>query len=81
MDEMGTLWRKAREFGKVSLFTFDDGTYHCTVIFSTIAGVVLEAKSGTGNKEPEDALKKAIAKCHEILDSMAQQVTSLKRLK
>lgn len=78
---MRELWDKARQYGKVMLFTADDGTYSCIIIFSTIPGVNLEAKSGFRHVEPEKAIEAAIARCEEIVNGMAQQVADLKRLR
>lgn len=78
---MRELWDKARQYGGVNMFTHDDGTYSCNIEFSTIPGVKLEAKSGFKHKEPESALKAAIARCEEIVNGMAQQVSDLKRLR
>lgn len=80
MDKMGKLWRDARQFGSVNLFTHDN-QYSCSIKFHTVIGVELEAKSGFGHKEPEDALKAALASCDKIVDGLSQQSEQLQSLR
>lgn len=80
MDDLGKLWRRARTFGKVKLYTFDDGRYWCTITFNTIAGVLLEAESGNTLEDPESAVAAAISKAEEIIKSLTKETEQLTKL-
>lgn len=64
MDE---LWKIARQYGRVILFTSDSGTYSCDIHFHTIEHTKLEAKSGYGNVTPNEALINAIKSAEKIV--------------
>ena len=70
MDEMSRLWRLASTYGRVTVYTLDNGM-HCGIKFNTIVGTSLESKS-TPSKEPETALREAIANCVKIIESFNQ---------
>lgn len=72
MDELGSLFRQALNYGEVSIFTHKDDTYSCSIDFRTIANTSLKASSGYKSKTPEDAVKAAIANAKTILDSFAK---------
>lgn len=77
---MKELWDKAREYGRVQLFTMDDGTHSCRIEFHTLNNIVLEAKSGFNNKTPEEALEKAIINAKLIVGELVAEADKLKRL-
>lgn len=72
MTNMGDLFRIARQYGKVNLFTHDDGTYNVNIKFSTIELTSLEARSGFNHMTPEAALEKAIRSAEEIVSSLGK---------
>jgi hypothetical protein len=71
---MRQLWDKARGYGRVMLWTSDKGTYSVTITFDTLKHISLEAKSGYGHTDPEAALKAAIQKAEEIVQSLQQTI-------
>lgn len=66
LKTLDELFGDAREFGRVNLFTSDDGTYSVNIIFPTPADTDVKANSGFGHKTPHLALQFAIDKAHEI---------------
>ena len=68
MDE---LWKIARQYGLVNLFTSSNGAYSCAIKFHTIEHTELEAKSGYGNQTPHEALLKAINSAQNIVSSIS----------
>lgn len=72
MDELGKLFRKAREFGRVRIYTTSNGLYHCTIEFNSIAHTSLEAKSGFDCVTPEIAVVDAIQTAESIVSSIMQ---------
>lgn len=70
-NNLSELWRQAEQFGLVRLYTYDDGTYNCTIVFSTIKHVKLEAQSSFSCKTPEVAVQEAIEKAAEIVASLS----------
>ena len=73
MNTMRELWDEARRYGSVYIHTHDNGTYVAKITFSTIPGCSLDVDSRYGImcKDPEEALKKVIAKAKEVVDSMS----------
>jgi len=80
MSNMAELFYKAREFGKVSIYTFDDGCYSCTITFNTVKHIELKAASGSNCKTVESALQLAIKKAIEIVKGMSNEAERLKLL-
>lgn len=76
---MKKLFDKAREYGRVSIFTTRSGEYACTIEFNTIDHVELVARSGTVS-DVERALTLAIENAQKILDSLEQVVSTYKQL-
>ena len=74
-DNLGELFRTARQYGRVRIFTLEDGAYHCCIQFNSIKHTALEAKSDFKQPTPEDALRAAIIAAESIVDS----VSSIKR--
>ena len=64
---LGQLWTMARQYGKVTLFTNDDGTYHARIAFLTLEHTSLEAKSDFKRPTPEAALEMAIYSAEKIV--------------
>jgi pyrrolidone-carboxylate peptidase len=77
---MRALWDTARGYGLPTLFTHKDGTYSCTIRFSTISNIELEAKSGYMHIDPEVAISKAIENAKIIARDLAAQSNNLKQL-
>ena len=77
---MRSLWDKARLYGKVSLYTHDDGTVSCTITFNSIKHTELKANSGYGLKCPEKALEAAIKTADEIVQSTTSMGEKIKSL-
>lgn len=74
---MSELWEAARQYGRVTLFTNDDGTYHAIIKFNTIAHTQLEAKSDYKRPTPESALQMAIESAQAIVESVAAVAAGL----
>lgn len=73
---MKDLWELARQYGLVTLYSQDDGTYHCVITFHTIKHVELKARSTFKEPTVEDAIKAAISKAEEIMASMQAMATA-----
>jgi flavin-binding protein dodecin len=69
-DNMTELFYEARKYGQVSIFTSNRGDYSCNITFHTIKHVELTAHSGHGHETVENAIKSAINKAVEIVDSI-----------
>lgn len=69
---LSSLVRTARDYGLVNIFTQSDGTYCCSIEFSTAKYITLEAKSGFGHVEPEAAVEAAIRAAEKIVESVDQ---------
>jgi len=67
MKDLGQLFREARLYGLVSLFSSDTGNYSCTITFNSIEHTELKAKSGFNNVTPEQALCNAILSAKKIV--------------
>lgn len=80
MSDLGELFYKAREYGRVNIFTSDNGTYSCNIDFNTIDHVKLEAKSGYRHLTIEDAVSSAIHKAEEIIQSLNKEVPRMQKL-
>ena len=72
------LWPIARQYGKVFLFTQDDGTYSCDINFITIKNTNLSAKSGYGIKTPQEAVLLATKQAELIVDSFGKPEERIK---
>lgn len=77
---MKQLWIEASTYGRVYLTTLADGCFYCTITFNTIKHVELKAQSSTTCVEPEQALREAIYKAKEIIDSISETSQKLKEL-
>jgi len=75
--DLGQLFREARLYGRVRIFTLDSGCYNCSIEFNTISHVKLEACSGYNHLEPEPAVLSAINKAKEIISSMVEMNNKL----
>jgi len=72
MSDLGTLFRTAREYGRVSIYTQSDGTYHCCIEFASIAHTKLEARSDFKQPSPEAAVQMAIDSAEAIVRSVSK---------
>lgn len=73
---LSDMWRDARRYGRVNLYTNDDGTYYACIKFDSIAHTQLEARSDFKQVTPENALKMAIASAQAIVESVSKIVES-----
>jgi len=80
-DTLGDLWEEARDYGRVSMFTFDDGGYHASIKFHSIQHTELKAESGNGHETPHEALAKAIGVAKEIVGEMEGFTSKFKLLR
>ena len=71
-DDLSSLWRIARQYGRVRLFTNADGTYHACIVFSSLEHTALEALSDFKQMSPEAALTMAIRSAQAIVDSVSK---------
>lgn len=78
---LSELFREARKYGTVNIFTSDDGTYSCTIKFNTVKHISLEAKSGWGYKEVEIAITKAIENAKVVVRETTNAIATLNNLK
>ena len=76
-NDLSELWREARQFGRVNIFTADNGTYSCVIRFNTIKHAELQAKSGYNHSEPELAVAAALDKAKEIVGEMTEMTKLL----
>lgn len=76
-DQLGELFRIARQYGLVYIYTTDKGLYNASITFNTTAHTKLEAKSDFKRESPEDALVQAIEAAQQIVDSIGKMSTSL----
>lgn len=72
ITNLSELWQIAQQYGRVRLFTNDDGTYHACIVFSTIEHTVLEAKSDFKQMTPEDAITMAIKSAESIVENVSK---------
>lgn len=70
-DNLGELFREARQYGRVRLSTQETGCYYACIEFDTIKHTTLEAKSSFKEKTPDAALKAAIKAAQTIVDSIS----------
>lgn len=70
MKHLGELWQDALQYGRITIHTMDNGKNFVTISFNTIQHVRLEAQSPIVDT-PEEAMRLAIKKAQEIIDSMA----------
>lgn len=75
---MKELFDEARCYGRVNLFTSDDGTYSVDIRFNTKGHVELKARSGYDHTSPEQALKAAIKEAKSIVDQSEDLVKRIK---
>lgn len=71
-EEMLTVFNAARLYGKVNLFTSDNGTYSAGIKFATLAHITLEAHSGYNHICPVKCLRAAIENAELICQSVEQ---------
>lgn len=64
------LFKTARDYGRVNIFTQEDGTYSAYIKFNTSKNVELEARSGFGHSSPQGALLQAIEAAEKIKEGM-----------
>lgn len=81
MQELGELFRTARQYGKVTLNTMDKGTYWCYIKFSCVPGVELKAEGDSQSKTPEEAVISAIKSAQKIVSDMGDLQSQVDRLK
>jgi len=70
-EELSELFRLARRYGLVYIYTSKDGTYSCTIKFNTIDHTELDAKSGFNHNTPEAAVEAAIKTAQKIVESIS----------
>lgn len=70
MKDLGSLFKIARMYGRVNLFTQDNGQYSATIKFDTNRHVQLDASSGFNNSTPEEAVERAIKTAQNIVDDI-----------
>lgn len=73
---MKELFLKARMYGQVSIYTYDDGGYCCTIKFRTKSHISLEAKGR--DEDVEKCIQKAIDSAIEIVNSVSKEFDDLK---
>lgn len=71
MNTMRELFDEARIYGQVDIFTQSDGSYAVNITFHTIKHTELKARSGSGFKDVEEALRAAITSAKTIVDSVS----------
>lgn len=72
MNTMRELFDEARIYGRVVIYTMDDGKYSVDITFNTIKHTQLKATSGFGFNCVEEALKSAINSAKQIVDSVSE---------
>lgn len=76
-QDLGELFRTAREYGRVRIMTMDDGAYHACIVFDSIEHTKLEANSGFRHSSPEEAMQHAIVAARKIVDSIQKLAKTL----
>ena len=69
MSNLGELFHAARRFGRVGIYTSENGTYWCNIYFATERHTTLEARSDS-KLTPELAVEEALARAQSIVDSI-----------
>lgn len=64
------MFEAAQEYGLVHLHNSKDRTYSCNIEFYTIPNSTLSAHSGYYHKTPKEAVKAAVVKAMEIVNSI-----------
>jgi len=77
-NDLNVLFERARQYGRVYLYTADDGTYSVSITFTTIKNTSLKAESGFRHVTPQEAFTAAIAAAENIVATFA--ATERKRL-
>ena len=65
-QHLGDLFKEARTFGRATIFSHEDDTYHAKITFQTVAGTELRAESSYREPTPEAAVTAAITKAKII---------------
>ena len=76
---LSDLWKVARQYGQVNLFTQTNGLYNATIVFDTIDHTSLEARSDYTQETPEAALSMAIGSAKAIVDSLRKTLGDVKK--
>lgn len=78
MGVLCDLFKEARSYGRVNLFTNDNGTYSCTIRFNSIVHSELKALSKFDHQTPEEAILAALTVAKEIVKSLSNLNEQLK---
>lgn len=76
-EHLGELFRRARGYGAVNIFTGSRGGYHCAINFNTIEHTKLEAMSRHDHDTPEEAVRVAIASAEKIVASVSHMAKKI----
>ena len=74
------LWGIASLYGRVQIYTFDDGAFSCHIKFNTINHVELKA-TGYSKNTVMEAVRMAIENSQLIVSSLEQEAAKFRNLK